>query len=379
MLDVVPTPVSDDGGEAVGRPTRTVTKPLLVTLSHAVEDFALAPSRDRPMAVIGMFQRFEYLEPQLDTWARIAERCDGGAVVALAGEPPALLPPGLGCVLLDDGEPAAREWSVTVLTPRSGAGVVATDLESVDGGARSLERGRMFGASWSFRHSDAHAELLRLRRLLGPRLGGRRTGALDEVLSRVVAIPGTATDRRYDAAADRLARSLSDERRRADAAQSLVETYEPGAERDPRSGLPTRAFLDRWMHGSARGTLPLGLVLLRVRGLGGVGHRHGFRAEASVLRSIAGLLHGPTGATGRPVRIGREEFLLVLPGLDVPALDGVARRLCESIGGLASSYPFVPTPTHGAVVRTRRRPLPLDALWAALDDSAGTGVVRLPG
>ncbi|OLL76224.1 Two-component response regulator [Pseudonocardia sp. Ae168_Ps1] len=370
-----PVTVADDAG----RPSRTVTTPLLAAVSRAVEDFALAPSRDRPTAVVGLVQRAGYLEPHLGTWARIAERCGGGAVVAVAGEPPEGLPPGLGCVPLADGEPAAREWSVTVLTPRSGATVVAHDLEAVDGSARSLERGRLFTARWSFRHSDAHDELLRLRRELGPRLGPRRTGALDEVLSRVVPIPGTATDHRYDAAADRLARSLSDERRRADLAENRLDAHEPGAERDPRSGLPTRAFLDRWMHGSAPGTLPLGLVLLRVHGLGTVNRLHGFRAESSVLQGVARLLGGHTGATGRPVRVGREEFLLVLPGLDVRTLAGTARRLCESVAGLSSAFPFVPTPSHAVITRTRDRPLPLDALWAALDGAAGTGVTLLRG
>lgn len=357
--------------------SRTVTKPLLIALSRAVEDFALAPSRDRPMAVVGLFQRTGYLIPQLSTWGRIARECGDGAAVAVAGAAPPELPAGLGHVRLSDGEPAAREWSVTVLTPRSGATVVAHDMESVDGSARSLERGRLFTARWSFRHADAHAELLRLRHQLGPRLGARRTGALDEVLSRVLPIPGTATDHRYDAAADRLARYLSEERRRADLAETRLDELEPGAERDPRSGLPTRAFLDRWTAGSAPGTLPLGLVLLRVQGLGSVNRRHGFRAETAVLRGVARLLAAHSGASGRAVRVGREEFLLVLPGLDVRSLATVARRLCETVAGLSSAFPFVPTPCHAVITRTRNRPLPLDALWAALDGATGTGVTLL--
>ncbi|MEJ8281323.1 GGDEF domain-containing protein [Pseudonocardia spirodelae] len=353
---------------------------MLDALGHAAAEFALAPSRDRPMAVVGMAQRAEYLTPLLDTWSQLAALCGDGAVVATAGPPPDGLPAGLGHVRLTDGEDAAREWSVTVLTPRSGTTVVAHDLEAVDGAARSLERGRLFRARWSFRHVDAHSELLRLRHQLGPRLGARHTGGLDEVLSRVVPIPGTATDHRYDAAADALARYLSEERRRADTAQHRLDDLEPGAERDPRSGLRTRAFLDRWLAGSAPGTLPLGLVLLRVHGLGSVTRRHGFRAETSVLRGVARLLEGHTGSAGRPVRVGREEFLLVLPGSDVGSLAVGARRLCESVAGLSAAFPFVPTPCHAVITRTRHRPLPLDAMWAALDGAgAGTGVTLLRG
>lgn len=346
---------------------------MLNAVSQAIETFVLAEARDRPVAVVGLFQRAGYFEPQRDTWARIAAVAGDAAVVAMAGEPPAALPAGLGCVPLNDREPLSREWSVTVLTPRTGATVVARDMEAVDGSARSLERGRLFSARWSFRHADAHTELLRLRHALGARLGPLRTGALDEVLSRVVPVPGTATDLRHDAAADRLARQVSVERRRADAALNRLSELEPGAERDPRSGLATRAFLDRWTAGSATGTLPVGLVLLRVHELGLVHRRHGFRAETAVLQSVARLLGHQVGAAGRAVRIGREEFLLVLPGLDVRAVATVAQRLCDAVAELSSGYPFVPTPCTAVITRTRLRPLPLDALWAALDDAVTAG------
>lgn len=352
--------------------SRTVTKPLLVALSHAVEEFALAASRDRPLAAVALFQRADYFVPQHDVWARIAATAGDAALIALAGDPPPL-PPRLGCVPLADREPLAREWSVTVLTPRSGASVVAHDLEAVDGSARTLERGRLFAARWSFRHADAHAELLRLRRELGHRLGPLRAGALDEVLSRVVPVPGTATDGRHDAAVDRLARQVSAERHRADAALNRLSELEPGAERDPRSELATRAFLDRWTAGSATGTLPVGLVLLRVHELGLVHRRHGFRAETAVLRSVTRLLRRHVGASGRAVRVGREEFLLVLPGLDVRVLATEAQRLCRAVPGLSAGYPFVPTPCTAVITRTRLRPFPLDALWAALDDAVAAG------
>lgn len=358
--------------------SRTVTKPVLVAVSRAVEEFALAPARDRPMTVVGMFQRAGYLTPQMRVWERIARACGDGAVVAVAGPAPTGLPGGLTYVPLTEGEPAAREWNVTVLTPRSGATVVGRDLEAVDGAARSLERGRLFHAAWSFRHADAHAELLRLRRELSTRLGPPATGAIDEVLARVVPVPGTATDSRHDAAADRLVHHLSGERRRADSAQSRIDALEPGAEQDPHSGLPTRAFLDRWLRGSVAGTVPLGLVLVRSHGLSAVSRRHGFRAEKAILQGIARLLRSHTTASGRPVRIGREEFLLVLPELDVDSLGSSAQHLCEAVTGLASSFPFTPTPCHAVVTRTRARPLPLDAMWTALDEAGDvTGVTLM--
>lgn len=361
---------SADRGPAA---SRTVTKPVLVAVSHAIEEFALASTRDRPMAAVGLFQRAAYFVPQREVWARIAEIAGDAALIALAGAPPTTLPADLGCVSLGQREPLSREWSLTVLTPRTGATLVAHDLETVDGSALSLERGRMFTARWSFQHADAHGELQRLRRELGPQLDQQRTGALDDVLSRVVPVPGTAVDGRGDAAVDRLVRAVSIERRRADAVANQLAELEPGAERDPRSGLATRAFLDRWTEGSATGTLPLGLVLLRVRDLGLVHRQHGFRAETAVLQSVARLLRRQLGGAGRAVRVGREEFLLVLPGLDVRTTATVAQRLCDGVAELSAGYPFVPTPCTAVITRTRIRPLPVDALWAALDDAVAAG------
>ncbi|MBW0101363.1 DICT sensory domain-containing protein [Pseudonocardia sp. KRD291] len=356
-----------------GTSLRTVTKPLLVATSHAIEEFALASARDAPLAVVAMFQRPSYFEREADLYARIA-RVAEVTVIGLVGDVPPRLPPGVSHVLLGEDDPLAREWSVTVLSPRSGATLVARDLEQVDGAARSLERGRLFSGRWSFRRGDAYTELMRLRTTMGSRMTAGQNGALDEVLGRVVAIPGTETDTRHDAATTVLLTLLSEERRRADHIADQLDDVSPGAERDPRSGLATRAFLDRWTDRSATGTLPLGLVLLRVHELAGVRHRFGFRAELAILQSVARILRQRTGPADRAVRVGREEFLLVLPSRDVERLAEEAARMQATVSALSGTYPFVPTPATAVITRTRTRPLPLGELWAALDRATEAGI-----
>ncbi|MET0188246.1 MAG: DICT sensory domain-containing protein [Pseudonocardia sediminis] len=356
-----------------GTSLRTVTKPLLIAASHAIEEFALATARDAPMAVVALFQRLSYFEREAHLYARIAQVADV-TLVGLVGDVPPRLPPGVSHVVLGENEPLAREWSVTVLTPRSGATLVARDLEQVDGAARSLERGRLFSGWWSFRRGDAYGELMRLRTTMGPRLTTDQNGGLDEVLARVVSVPGTESDTRHDAATTLLLNRLSEERRRADHTANKLDEVAPGAERDPRSGLPTRAFLERWTDRSATGTLPVGLVLLRVHELAATRHRFGFRAELAVMQSIARILRQRTGPADRAVRVGREEFLLVLPSRDIELLADEAARVQATISALSGAYPFVPTPATAVITRTRARPLPVGELWAALDRATEAGI-----
>lgn len=356
-----------------GTSLHTVTKSLLAATSHAIEEFALAAARDSPLAVVALFQRPSYFEREAHRYARIARVADV-TLVGLVGDAGPLLPPGVSQVALGEDEPPAREWSVTVLSQRSGATLVAHDLEQVDGAARSLERGRLFSAWWSFRRSDAYAELMRLRTTLGARMTSEQNGGLDEVLGRVVPIPGTETDTGHDAATTLLLTRLSEERRRADHIANELDDVSPGAERDPHSGLPTRAFLERWTARSTGGTLPVGMVLLRVHELATIRHRFGFRAELAIMQSIARILRQRTGPADRAVRVGREEFLLVLPSRDIGPLAEEAARMQATISALSGTYPFTPSPATAVITRTRARPLPLGSLWAALDRATETGI-----
>ncbi|TCK25973.1 sensor domain-containing diguanylate cyclase [Pseudonocardia endophytica] len=350
-------------------PSRTVTSSSLTAVSRAIEEWALATPDDPPLMVVALFQRPPYFVRAAHVYARLA-RMSGVTVAAFAGDAPSSFPEGLVHVRLADDEPLVREWSVTVLGRRSGATVVAHDLERVDGSARSLERGRTFTARWSFRRTAAVAELRRLRAALGTRLPGDT--AIDRALDADE--PDSGADRRQEAAMAVVLDRLASQRRRADRALSELDDAVAGAERDPQSGLPTRAFLDRWTAGSASGTLPVGLALFRVHELSLVRARHGVLAEREVLEAVARVLRGYVVGADRVVRVGREEFLLVLPSRSTEQLARWTERARAEIGALSGAHPFVPTPASAVITRTRLRPLPLGPLWAALDRAVETGV-----
>ena len=335
-------------------------KKVLVELSHAIEQFALATEPGSPLVVIGMFQKLSYFERETAIYREIAAR---GAVtlVGVVEDFPPQLPPGVRHTLLDAASPLAREWSVTVLGPHGGAMLVATDLEQVDPAARTLEEGRRFLGVWSFRRQDAYREILRLRSAL--RLPPGTVEDIDRVLHRVIAVPEPAAQRWWEVPVRFLGDRMDHiERRRADAVRALDDATDDATLRDPRTGLYTGKFLERWTSGLGGGTLPIGLVLLRVFGVAQLREQYGLRAEMAALTLLTQSMQDMLTPTDRLVRLGREDFLVVLPSWGADDVLRLCDEVCARVARLDQVYPFVALPAAAAATVTRERPLPLARL-----------------
>ena len=335
-------------------------KKVLVEISHAIEQFALAAEPDSPLVVIAMFQKLAYFQRETAVYRDIAAR---GAVtlVGLVEDFPPQLPPGVRHTLLDAASPLAREWSVTVLGPHGGAMLVATDLEQVDPAARTLEEGRRFLGVWSFRRQDAYSEILRLRSAL--RLPPQTVEDIDRVLRRVVAVPEPAEQRWWEVPVRFLGNRMDHiERRRAEAVRALDAATGDAAMRDPRTGLYTGKFLERWTTGLGGGTLPIGLVLLRVFGVAQLREQYGLRAELAALAGLTQSMQDLLTPTDRVVRLGREDFLVVLPSRASDDVLKLCDEVCRRVARLDQVYPFVALPAAAAATVTRERPLPVARL-----------------
>jgi GGDEF domain-containing protein len=351
---------------------RVYGKRVLVELSHTIEQYALAAPPDEPLVVVAMFQKASYFAREAEVYRDIAAR-GAVTVVGLAEDLPPHLPPGVRHALVDARDPLAREWSVTVLGPRGGATLVATDLETVDATARTLEEGRSFRAHWSFRRDAAYHELLRLRTVLP--LPAARLAEVDRVLQRVVAEPEPERQAWWDAPLRFLGARLDQTLRgRAEALAALAAAREDERERDPRTGLHTPAFLERWTAGLGAGTLPIGLALLRVPGIAGLRASYGFRAELAALQGVTGAVHELITEADRVVRLGRDEFLLVLPSWEPHAVLRLCDEVCARVAELDQVYPFVALPAVAAGTVTRDRPLPVGYLQ---EQVARGGTARL--
>ena len=341
--------------------TRVATKRLLVDISHAIEQFALADD-DGPTVVIAMFQRLSYFEREVETYRRIAAT---GAVclVGIVEDLPPALAPGIRHVLLGAHEPLAREWSVTVLTPSTGATLVVNDTEKIAADSATLEAGREFVGGWSFRREDAYAEVMRLRAALGTRMGANARKAIEDVLWRVVSAPGDPTEARSSAALEHLIEVADSAGARGGALQRKQDEQTlTGPERDARTGLHNERYLARWLAGSAGGTLPLGVVLMHVAGLGELRQRFGARAEIAAARTAGDVLRAQLGASDRLVSLGGNAFLALLPSAQEAELQRFHTAGAAALAQAEQRYPFVPLAMSAVATVTRDRPLPVPGL-----------------
>lgn len=347
-----------------GRAPERLTKHGLVTVSHAIEQAALATAEDGPLVVLALFQRLPYFARERARYTRIAGTA-AVTVVAMVGEVPEGLPPAVYGVALAEDEDLAREWSVVALTPRFGAALVAYDRAEIDPDAPTLEAGRLFDGGWSFRRDAALHEALRLRDRLATRLPPAARATFDDVLGRVRELPATPGEARGEAAI----RLLAARARRSDDV--------PRTATDGPSALLDEPGLKRWtgLDGvTAAGTLPVAVVGVRVDEPPGTPERFGRRSAAREAQAVLAALTAPLRPVDRASRLTEGEYLLVLPSLTEEQAVALADRVRESIAGLARSYPFVGYAVHAAVCVTTGRPLPVAAVRHALEWAVGEGI-----
>lgn len=358
-------------------PVGTLTKQLLVDVSHSIEQFALAHGPNQPMLVIAMFQKLSYLMREVEVYRRIAE-CGALTIVAIAEDYPPALPPGITHVLLDRNEALAHEWSVTVLSADAGATLVAADLETVLPAAPTLEAGRQFDGGWSFLREDAFREARRLRDELSGRMLPRTVHAFDGLLSATARTPGDGAERRPNSSLHLLTRRLSTVLNTSAELRRSLDELPFGPDREFRSGLRDGSFLRRWLAGSTTGTLPLGLLLLRVHDLGQLRQSMGVRAEQAALRLVGDRLQRQLAGAERAVILSDTDFLLVLPARDPTAMHQLHQAVLDDLDHAETRFPYIRLSASAVATVTRQRPLPLNDLSRAVAEAHDDRLALVP-
>jgi hypothetical protein len=347
-----------------------LTKSTLVTVSHAIEQAALAVAEDGPMVVIALFQRLPYFEREREVYERIAKLAAVTVIGVVADRPPDL-PAGPYPVLLDESEPLAREWTVAVLTPRFGAVLVAHDREEVDPDAVTLEAGRIFDGGWQFRRDDALHEVLRLRDALADRIPASTRAAIDDVVQRVRHLPATPGEGRADAAVRLLVRSTDRDRAR------IQELRGRTAQGEPQTGLIDQAGVRRWSGAdgvTASGTLPVALLGVRPAAVQSLPEQTGRRTIALRNEGLITVLSGLLRPADRITRLDEDSFLLIMPALPYDDAVKLSYRVGTELAAAGARNPFLPPTATVVVAVTRDRPLPLDGIRDGLTWAAGEGI-----
>ena len=350
--------------------TERLTKRTLVTVSHAIEQAALAAAEDGPMVVVALFQRMPYFNRERAVYQRIAAVA-AATVVAVVADGPPDLPPGVDPVLLAEDEELAREWVIAVLTPRFGAVLVAQDREEIEPDAETLEAGRLFDGWWRFRRDDALYQVARLRTALDGRLPEATRATIDQVLDRARDLPPAPGETRGEAAMRLFTRQVEhNNTRRRVLARRLAEASAADPDSDAAAGLVDQLVLGRWTGATgttSSGTLPLGLVAVKIEFSRTVPEPFGPRYAGRGTQVVGQALAGTLRPVDRAVRLADDEFLLVLPTVTQDQAVEVAYQVVTAVTGTAQRYPFIPATATAVVTVTRRRPLPLARLHEALD------------
>ncbi|MEU4690498.1 DICT sensory domain-containing protein [Actinoplanes sp. NPDC023714] len=359
-----------------------LTKRTLVTVSHALEQAALAAADDGPMVVFALFQRLPYFERERRVYERIAGRA-AATVVGMVAEHAPDLPVGVHPVLLDEKEDLAREWSVVVLTPRFGAVLVARDLEEFQAGATTLESGRVFEGRYLLRRDEALHEVLRLRTQLLDRLTPAALSAVNVVVDRVRDLPATPGESRADAMMRLFTvRAEHDHTRLRDGGQRPGAATRPAVAGD--TDLTGRPGVRRWAGAdgvTASGVLPVAVLAVRITFGSGASEGPLGRTAVRQQQAAVEMLVARLRPADRATKVGENDFLLLLPALAHEDAVSFAYRLVADFTAAEDRGSFMAATVTVALTVTRRRPLPEAGLWKALQwaIAENTPVVTVDG
>ncbi|MDD2858156.1 MAG: diguanylate cyclase [Candidatus Nanopelagicales bacterium] len=317
------------------RATRRSTKRSLLALSHAMER-SVDVGREwvpanQPSLIISLFQRRHYFDVERERYANLA--IDGRTcIVAFAGAIDHL-PPGVHGVCLDDTDALAREWVLIVIDGGLGTSLVARDIDDLLPGASSLEAGRLFEGRWSFSTADAIDEAQRILDVFAERLPEHVLAAANEAINAASAARVSLAERRLAAVTDVLVSSVDDAYFRADRMEGEARREKELAEHNPLTGLANRRFLERFLTlGEHESPMRLAALLVDLDDLKSINDEHNHLAGDLAIQSTARVLTEVTRPQDVVVRMGGDEFLILLPGVGEDEAMNVGTRIVDRIG-----------------------------------------------
>lgn len=332
-----------DAARRPSRATKRSTKRSLLALSHAMER-SIDVGREwvpdgQSSLIISLFQRRHYFDVERERYAQLA--ADARTCIVAFSGPVDDLPPGVHGVALDDTEMLACEWVLIVLDGGLGTSLVARDIDDLLPGADTLEAGRLFEGRWSFSTADAIDEAQRILDALGERLPDDVVASAREAINAASASRVSLAERRLAAVTDVLVSSVDDAYFRAERMEGLARREKELSEHDPLTGLANRRFLDRFMTLNEHDApMRMAALLVDLDGLKSINDEHSHLAGDLAIQYTARVLTEVTRPQDVVVRMGGDEFLILLPGVGEDEAVRVGTRIVARIGTTCLPEPW---------------------------------------
>ena len=148
-------------------------------------------------------------------------------------------------------------------------------------------------------------------------------------------------------------RTLLARKMMTDALRATVRTGIEAAVIDPLTGLHNRRYamphVTRIVERAQRTGKPFALMIADMDHFKQINDRYGHAAGDAVLVEVARRLRSNLRAVDLVARIGGEEFLMVLPGVDLENARSAATRLCRNVGTTSMAVPGQDTPINVTV------------------------------
>jgi diguanylate cyclase (GGDEF)-like protein len=294
-----------------GAQLRVSTKPLLIEISKSLERQAM--QFGGAGMVVSTFQQAKFFTPF--TAQRYRSLVDRGGFVAAIGEGLSREPlPGLRGANLADDDPVRSEWDIIVLAPHFSAALLARDL-----GDKGPDRARRFEFALTYDRTTviAAAQSL-LSRVLPAEWVEPGFAPAIEVPAQTKPADGAGT------AAAALASPPSTQPVQQDQAVALLDPLTGLLNRSRFQSLLESALLQAQMTESG-----LAIVHFEIDKFSIINAQFGHLAADVVLRAIADRLTKRFRRSDLIARLGDDEFVVLLAGLDLDNAASEAQQVAN--------------------------------------------------
>jgi diguanylate cyclase (GGDEF)-like protein len=279
------------------------------------------------------------------------------------------MPAGVHAVSLEGSDPLASEWTLVFLDESMGSALVATDVGEIAQGEDSLEAARLFRGQWTFQQQHAAGVAARLMNGLGAGLAPEVERLASDLVAKISGLAPDPGRDRLDRITEHLVAQIDQGHQRSVRLKAALRSTRDLAEVDQLTGLHNRHYLERFLGSSIDGSpVSLAALLIDLDGLKSINDTHGHGAGDVAIQTAAVCILQNTRDADVVCRLGGDEFLVLLPGIDAEQGLLTGQRIAAAIGAAHAPDPWGGLTLGASVGVAMAEPtrIPLEQLDSAL-------------